>query len=69
MEIGKPGIVAIAVKRLFRGPLHKHEGVVYESGSNTRTIVDTWFARAGLSLKPAMELESVEESGARQCGQ
>jgi DNA-binding transcriptional LysR family regulator len=34
--------------------------VVYESGSNTRTIVDTWFARAGLPLKPAMELESVE---------
>lgn len=34
--------------------------VLYEPGAHTRTIIDAWFARAGIALKPAMELGSVE---------
>ncbi|MFE0753812.1 LysR family transcriptional regulator [Inquilinus sp. NPDC058860] len=34
--------------------------VAYEPGGHTRRIVDDWFARAGISLKPVMELGSVE---------
>ncbi|MCE5243073.1 MAG: LysR family transcriptional regulator [Syntrophobacteraceae bacterium] len=32
----------------------------YESGGNTRKVVDGWFLRGGLSPKPIMELGSVE---------
>ncbi len=34
--------------------------VLYEAGAHTRRIVDQWSARAGVSLKPVMELGSVE---------
>jgi DNA-binding transcriptional LysR family regulator len=34
--------------------------VAYEPGAGTRRIFDGWFERAGLSLKPVMELGSVE---------
>jgi DNA-binding transcriptional LysR family regulator len=34
--------------------------VLYEPGGQTRRIVDDWFAAAGISLKPAMALGSVE---------
>ncbi|MGK9165213.1 LysR family transcriptional regulator [Inquilinus limosus] len=34
--------------------------VLYEPGGHTRRIVDDWFARAGISPKPVMELGSVE---------
>ena len=34
--------------------------ILYEAGGDTRGIVDGWFARAGLSPKPIMELGSVE---------
>jgi DNA-binding transcriptional LysR family regulator len=34
--------------------------VQYEPGANTRRIVDAWALRAGVSLKPIMELGSVE---------
>ena len=34
--------------------------VLYEAGGNTRRIVDQWFARAGVSLTPVMDLGSVE---------
>jgi DNA-binding transcriptional LysR family regulator len=34
--------------------------VLYEPGAHTRRIVDQWCARAGVSLKPVMELGSVE---------
>jgi len=34
--------------------------VLYESGANTRLLLDQWAARAGVSLKPVMELGSVE---------
>ncbi|MGI6851381.1 LysR family transcriptional regulator [Mesorhizobium sp. 1B3] len=34
--------------------------LLYESGGNTRRLVDRWFLRAGFAPKPAMELGSVE---------
>lgn len=34
--------------------------VLYEAGGNTRRVVDDWFARAGIGLKPVMDLGSVE---------
>jgi DNA-binding transcriptional LysR family regulator len=34
--------------------------VQYEPGANTRRVVDDWALRAGHSLKPVMELGSVE---------
>jgi DNA-binding transcriptional LysR family regulator len=40
---------------LARRPL-----VLYEPGGQTRRVVDDWFAAAGISLKPAMALGSVE---------
>ena len=34
--------------------------VLYESGGNTRAVLDGWFRRAGVSPRPMMELGSVE---------
>ena len=34
--------------------------VQYELGANTRRLIDAWSMRAGISLKPVMELGSVE---------
>jgi DNA-binding transcriptional LysR family regulator len=34
--------------------------VFYEAGGHTRRIIDDWFLRANLSLRPVMELGSVE---------
>ena len=34
--------------------------VLYEAGSNTRRVVDEWFAQAGIALSPVMDLGSVE---------
>ena len=34
--------------------------VLYDSGGNTRRVFDDWCLRAGLSLKPVMELGNVE---------
>lgn len=34
--------------------------VLYETGANTRSLVDTWFASAGPAPRAAMELGSVE---------
>ena len=34
--------------------------VQYEPGANTRRVVDEWAIRAGITLKPVMELGSVE---------
>jgi len=46
---------AIGAAQLARLPL-----ILYEAGGNTRTIVDDWFARAGVAPSPIMELGSVE---------
>lgn len=34
--------------------------LLYESGGNARRVIDDWFARAGVALKPVMELGSIE---------
>jgi DNA-binding transcriptional LysR family regulator len=34
--------------------------VLYESGGNARRVIDDWFARAGVGLRPVMELGNVE---------
>ena len=34
--------------------------LVYEPGGNARRVIDAWFARAGIAIKPVMELGSVE---------
>lgn len=34
--------------------------VLYEPGANTRQLIDQWAMRAGVALKPVMELGSVE---------
>jgi DNA-binding transcriptional LysR family regulator len=34
--------------------------LLYESGGNARRVIDDWFARAGVVLKPGMELGSIE---------
>ncbi|MDC7785178.1 LysR family transcriptional regulator [Rhodoplanes sp. TEM] len=34
--------------------------VLYEAGGSTRRVIDRWFARAGRTPKPVMELGSVE---------
>ncbi len=40
--------------------LGRHPVVLHESGSQTRRIIDDWFAAGGFTVKPAMELDSVE---------
>lgn len=34
--------------------------LLYESGGTTRRIIDEWFGRAGVAVKPVMELGSIE---------
>jgi DNA-binding transcriptional LysR family regulator len=34
--------------------------VLYEPGGNTRRLIDDWFRRAGVALRPVMELGNVE---------
>lgn len=40
--------------------LARHPIVLYEPGAQTQRILDDWFAEAGLRIKPAMEIGSVE---------
>lgn len=47
-------------KAVTPAALIRHPIVLHESGSQTRRIVDDWFAAGGFSVKPAMELGSVE---------
>ena len=50
-----PAAAAIGAAQLANVPL-----ILYEAGSNTRRIIDTWFVRAGVAVNPIMELGSVE---------
>jgi DNA-binding transcriptional LysR family regulator len=59
--------MAIAPAKAFQLPgrvtpavLAKLPLILYKSGANTRKLVDRWFARAGVTVKPIMELSSVE---------
>ena len=61
---GRPALTAAELERL---PL-----ILYETGANTRAIIDAWFRRAGLVPRPIMELGSVEAikvlvAGGRGC--
>lgn len=47
-------------KRVSPATLAARALVLYASGGNTRRLVDAWFLRAGLNVRPAMELDSVE---------
>jgi DNA-binding transcriptional LysR family regulator len=47
-------------ERITPADLAKLPVVLYEPGANTRQLIDQWAMRAGVSLKPAMELGSVE---------
>jgi DNA-binding transcriptional LysR family regulator len=40
--------------------LAKRHLVLSQSGANTRALIDQWAMRAGVALKPVMELDSVE---------
>ncbi|NRF68793.1 LysR family transcriptional regulator [Aquincola sp. S2] len=46
--------------RLTAAALARQPVLLFEPGGNTRRIVDAWFARAGVTLKPVMSLGSVE---------
>jgi len=46
--------------RLTPSELAKLPLILYESGANTRLLLDRWVMRVGVSLKPVMELGSVE---------
>lgn len=53
---GSAGAHRMATPRRLAGePL-----ILFESGANTRALVDRWFARAGIAVQPVMELGSVE---------
>jgi len=45
---------------LTAGALSKLPVLLSEPGGNTRRLVDRWFARSRLTLKPAMSLDNVE---------
>jgi DNA-binding transcriptional LysR family regulator len=46
--------------RITPAALASQAVLLYEPGSNTRRIIDDWFARGGVSVKPVMSLGSVE---------
>ncbi|MBL6459405.1 LysR family transcriptional regulator [Belnapia sp. T6] len=52
---GTSGTEALSPAQLMTMPL-----ILYESGGDTRGVVDAWFREAGLVPKPIMELGSVE---------
>lgn len=47
-------------ERVTASDLARLPVVLYESSANTRQLIDQWTLRAGVSLKPVMELGSVE---------
>jgi DNA-binding transcriptional LysR family regulator len=55
-----PAAIAPPAHRLRPSQLARLPLVLYESGGNTRAVLDAWFRRAGLSPRPMMELGSVE---------
>lgn len=40
--------------------LQQHPFIAFETGSGTRTLIDSWFAERGITLVPVMESGSVE---------
>jgi len=54
------GQAAVPEERLTAAALAELPVVLYEPGGNSRRVIDEWFRRAGVTLKPVMELGSVE---------
>lgn len=46
--------------KITAAELERRPVILFEPGGNARRIVDDWFARSDISLKPAMALGSVE---------
>lgn len=46
---------AISAAQLGRLPL-----ILYEAGGTTRSVIDAWFRRAGVTPSPIMQLDSIE---------
>jgi DNA-binding transcriptional LysR family regulator len=59
VAITSRGAVALPEK-VTPSDLAKLPVVLYEPGANTRQLIDQWAMRAGIALKPVMELGSVE---------
>lgn len=59
VAITSRGAVALPEK-VTPSDLAKLPVVLYEPGAHTRQLIDQWAMRAGVSLKPVMELGSVE---------
>ncbi|MFI5011780.1 MAG: LysR family transcriptional regulator [Hyphomicrobiales bacterium] len=59
VAIASPDAVELPA-RVTPAALATRPVVLYEPGAHTRRIVDQWCARAGIALKPIMELGSVE---------
>ena len=59
VAIASPEAAALP-PRVTAASLMERPIVLYEPGAHTRRIVDQWCARQGVSLKPVMELGSVE---------
>jgi DNA-binding transcriptional LysR family regulator len=51
---------SVLPKEITAAELARMALVLYELGANTRRLIDAWAMRAGFSLKPVMELGSVE---------
>jgi DNA-binding transcriptional LysR family regulator len=51
---------SVLPREITAAELARHSLVQYEVGANTRRLTDAWAMRAGISLKPVMELGSVE---------
>jgi DNA-binding transcriptional LysR family regulator len=47
-------------ERVAPADLARRHLVLSQSGANTRALIDQWAMRAGVALKPVMELDSVE---------
>jgi DNA-binding transcriptional LysR family regulator len=59
VAIGAPDAAALP-ERVTPADLVKRPLVLSQSGANTRHLIDQWATRGGVSLKPVMELDSVE---------
>jgi DNA-binding transcriptional LysR family regulator len=59
VAIASPDAMALPTK-VSPSDLARLPVVLYESGAHTRVLIDQWATDAGFSLKPVMELGSVE---------
>ncbi|MEX0634930.1 LysR family transcriptional regulator substrate-binding protein [Serratia ureilytica] len=50
----------LTCQRNFRRGITRLSLVVFESGSSTRLLIDSWFQQAGITSSPIMELGSIE---------